>query len=183
MWDLVSLPGIEPCPPALGAQNFSHCTTREVPRDNSEVPETFWRDGCHPSMLRVHQIRDLYIVLWASQVLLVVKNLPTNAGDIRDASSVSGLGWSSGGGHDNPLQYSRLENPMDRGAWQATVQLGSQRVGHNWSNLVHTLAYSAVSLLGRRQMSWNQGIEARVVPLIIIPSDLLGIVHFLSPQQ
>ena len=41
--------------------------------------------------------------------------------------------------------------------------IGSQRVGHNWSNLVHTFAYSAVSLLGRRQMSWNQGIEARVV--------------------
>ena len=71
-------------------------------------------------MLRVHQIKDLYIVL-ASQVLLVVKNLPTNAGDIRDASSVSGLGRSSGGGHDNPLQYSHLENPMDRGAWRATV--------------------------------------------------------------
>ena len=71
-------------------------------------------------MLRVHQIKDLYIVL-ASQVLLVVKNLPTNAGDIRDASSISGLGRSSGGWHDNPLQYSHLENPMDRGAWRATV--------------------------------------------------------------
>ena len=72
-------------------------------------------------MLCVHQIRDLYIVLWASQVVLVVKNLPANWGDIRDASSVPGLGRSSGGGHDNPLQYSCLENPMDRGAWWATV--------------------------------------------------------------
>ena len=51
----------------------------------------------------------------ASQVALVVKNLPVNAGNIRDVGSVPGLGRSSGGGHSNPLQYSCLENPMDRG--------------------------------------------------------------------
>ena len=50
---------------------------------------------------------------WASQVELVVKNLPANAGDIRDASSIPGLGLAAGGGHGNPLQYSCLENPMD----------------------------------------------------------------------
>ena len=49
------------------------------------------------------------------------KNLPANAGDIRDAGSIPGSGRSPGGGHDNPLQYSCLENPMDRGAWWATV--------------------------------------------------------------
>ena len=49
----------------------------------------------------------------------VVKNLPINAGD---ADLILGSGRSPGGGHDNPLQYSCLENPMDRGAWQATVQ-------------------------------------------------------------
>ena len=52
---------------------------------------------------------------------LVVKNLPASAGDVRDAGSVPGFGRSSGGGHGNPLQYSCLENPMDRGAWQATA--------------------------------------------------------------
>ena len=52
---------------------------------------------------------------------LVVKNPPATAGDIRDASSISGSGRSPGGGHGNPLQYSCLENPMDRGVWQATV--------------------------------------------------------------
>ena len=57
----------------------------------------------------------------ASQVALVVKNLPANAGDIRDVGSIPGLGRSPGGGHVNPLQYSCLENPMDRGAWQAAV--------------------------------------------------------------
>ena len=51
----------------------------------------------------------------------VVKNSPANAGDVRDMASVPGLGRSSGGGHDNPLQYSCPENLMDRGAWQATV--------------------------------------------------------------
>ena len=52
---------------------------------------------------------------------LVVKNLPANVGDIRDAGSVPGLGRSSGEGHDNPLQYPCLEKPMDRGAWWAMV--------------------------------------------------------------
>ena len=51
----------------------------------------------------------------------MVKNLPTNTGDIRDASSIPGSGRSPGGGNGNPLQYSYLENLMDRGAWQATV--------------------------------------------------------------
>ena len=58
---------------------------------------------------------------WASQVVLMVKNLPANAEDIRDAGSIPGSGRSPGGGHGNALQYSCLENPMDRGAWQATV--------------------------------------------------------------
>ena len=49
----------------------------------------------------------------------MVKNLPANAGDIRDAGSVPGSGRSPGGGHSNPLQYSCLENPMDTGAWRA----------------------------------------------------------------
>ena len=51
----------------------------------------------------------------------VVKNPPTNAGAVGDAGSVPGLGRSPGGGTDNPLQYSCPENPMDRGAWWATV--------------------------------------------------------------
>ena len=57
----------------------------------------------------------------AFQVVLVLKNTLAKAGDIRDAGSISGLGRSSGGRHGNPLQYSCLENPMDRRAWQATV--------------------------------------------------------------
>ena len=52
-----------------------------------------------------------------SDVVLVVKNPPANAEDTRDSGSVPGLGRSPGEGHGNPLQYSCLENPMDRGAW------------------------------------------------------------------
>ena len=52
-----------------------------------------------------------------SQVALVVKNPPVNAGEVRDAGSIPGSGISPGKGNGNPLQYSCLENPMDRGAW------------------------------------------------------------------
>ena len=51
----------------------------------------------------------------------MVKNPPANAEDIKDIGSIPGLGISPGGGHGNPLQYSCLENSMDRGTWQATV--------------------------------------------------------------
>ena len=54
-------------------------------------------------------------------VYVVVKNPPANAEDIRDTSSIPGLGRCPGGEHGNPVQYSYLENPMDRGAWWATV--------------------------------------------------------------
>ena len=58
---------------------------------------------------------------WASQVVLIVKNPPANAGDVRDTGSIPGSGRFPVGGHGNPLQYSCLENPLDRGAWWATV--------------------------------------------------------------
>ena len=59
--------------------------------------------------------------LMGTQMLLVVMNPPAGAGDARDVGSIPGLGRSPGEGNGNPLQYSCLENPMDRGAWQATV--------------------------------------------------------------
>ena len=53
--------------------------------------------------------------------MLLVKNLLADAGDIRDPGSIPGLGRSPGGGHGNPLQFSCLDSPVDRGAWRATV--------------------------------------------------------------
>ena len=70
---------------------------------------------------------DLFICLlgcagsWASHAVLVLKNLPANAGHIRDVGSVPGSGRSPGGGQGDSLHYSCLENPMNRAAWQATV--------------------------------------------------------------
>ena len=59
-------------------------------------------------------------IFWASQVALVVKNLPANAGDMR-RGSIPGLGRSARDGNGSPLQYSCLKNPMNKGAWRATV--------------------------------------------------------------
>ena len=58
---------------------------------------------------------------WASQVVSVVKNSTTNAGDARNAGWIPGSGRSPGGGQGNPLQYSCLENPMDTEAWWGIV--------------------------------------------------------------
>ena len=73
----------------------------------------------------------------ASQLALVVKNPPAKAGDVKDTGLISGLGRSPGEGKDNPLQYSCLENPMDRDAWQATVH----RVAKNWTRLKQRSVY------------------------------------------
>ena len=84
----------------------------------------------------------------AFQVALAVKNLPANAGDIRDMGSISGSGRSPRGGHGNSLQYSCLGNPMDRGAWQATVHevTKSQTQLKQLSTYMHVVLYRSVSL-------------------------------------
>ena len=71
-------------------------------------------------------------VLGASQLALVVKSLPSkaNAGDLRHVGLIPGLGRSPGEGYSNSLQYSCLENPMDKGAWHVQ-SIGLQRVGHD----------------------------------------------------
>ena len=67
----------------------------------------------------------------------VIKNTPTNADDTRDLGSIPGSERSPGGENGNPVQYSCLENPMDRGAW-GLQSIGSQRIGHDWSDLACT---------------------------------------------
>ena len=78
---------------------------------------------------------------------VVVKNPHFIAGDVWDMGSIPGSGRSTGGGHCNPLQYSCLENPMDRKAWRATVH----RVRHDWSNFStaqHRKGIGSFCLLG-----------------------------------
>ena len=65
---------------------------------------------------------------WAFLLVQIVKNLPANAGDLRDPGWISALGRSPGGGHGNLFQYSCLKNPMDRGGWQVSPW------GHNESD-------------------------------------------------
>ena len=72
--------------------------------------------------------------IMSSQVVLVVKNPPAKAGDIKHSGLIPGSGRDPGEGHSNPFQYSCLENPMDRGAQRAMVY-GSQRVKYNWKQL------------------------------------------------
>ena len=61
----------------------------------------------------------------------IVKNLPANAGDLREVGSISGLGRSPGEGHGNPLQYSCLETPLDGGAWWVIVR----KIAQSWTQL------------------------------------------------
>ena len=85
----------------------------------------------------------------SSQVVLVVKNLPANVGDTRDMGLIPGSERSPGGGNGTPLQYSCLENPMDRGAWWATVHgvIKSQTRLSMSMNVESLLMYCKISYL------------------------------------
>ena len=89
----------------------------------SEEHVTKWDSIVGLSLILLGMWSLLYfkIAVWGSQVTLVVKNPSANAEDARDAGWIPGSGRSPGGGHGNPLQYSCLENPTDRGVWWATA--------------------------------------------------------------
>ena len=82
----------------------------------------------HVTLILYFKYEYQFIQIPASQVALMVKNLPANARDMRDSGAIPGSGRAPGGGHGNPLQFSCLENPMDRGAWHTTVH----RVAKSW---------------------------------------------------
>ena len=105
-----------------GPENFVDCIVHGVTKSQTRLSDFRGHLWARPS------------TEWASQVALVVKNPPANAGDARDAGSITGSGKSPGVGNGNLLWYSCLENSMDRGTWSATVHesMGQQRVGHNW---------------------------------------------------
>ena len=88
------------------------------------------------------------------KVTQLVKNVPANAGDTRNSDSIPGLGKSPEGGHGNPHQYSWLENPMDRGAWQSIglqsqTRLSVRACAHTHTHThthTYTLAYTYTSV-------------------------------------
>ena len=97
----------------IGGRCFTHWATREahIICRTTVLYNSRGRHS-HHSLCKCHPLES-----WASQVALVAKNLPTNAGDEREAGLIPGWGRSPGVGNGNPLQYSCLENSMDRGAW------------------------------------------------------------------
>ena len=80
----------------------------------------------------------------------MVKNLPADAGDIKDLSSIPELERSPGGGYGNPLLYSCLENPMDRGTWQATAHRDakSRATYHDLVHYIDTFFFRFFSIIG-----------------------------------
>ena len=85
----------------------------------------------HDGHVMTGMLDNVYGCLRASQVALVVKDSPASVGDVRDTGFIPGSGRSPGGRHGNPLQYSCLENPVDRGAWRAMLSIELHRVRHN----------------------------------------------------
>ena len=95
---------------------------RQAPLPMEFSRQEYWSGVPLPSPINMAVfIKLIYSIPTSSQVALVIKNLPANVADIRDMGLIPGLGKSPGEGNGNPLQYSCLENPMDRGAWRATV--------------------------------------------------------------
>ena len=93
----------------------------QTPQCYSQLAPAYQPSWCISGFVLTGELMSLLefrCLLRTSQVVLVVKNPPANPGDIRDLGSIPGLGRSPGGGHGNPLWYSCLGNPMDRGAWQ-----------------------------------------------------------------
>ena len=94
----------------------------------------------------------------------MVKNSPANAGDVRGVGSISGLGRSPGGGHGNPLQYFCLENPLDRGAWRATVH----RIVKRWTQLnrlsTHTCMENDAGTPGNKEGEDTSSAFKKLIP-------------------
>ena len=132
----------------------------------------------------------LYFLRWGFSGASVGRELPCNPRDARDMGSIPGSGRSPGGGHGYSLQYSCLENLMDRGAWWATVHR-LQRVGHDWSEWAqHILPYNDLNIIAMDTTPlhpcYNHGrlcflhVSYAYMPLLML-SFLLGfLTHFVQ---
>ena len=105
----------------------------------------------------MHKLYFLLLLSFHRQVALIVKSLTANSGDIRDMSLIPGLERSPGGGHGNPPQYSWMENPMDIGAWWATVHgvTKSQVRPREWYYRFHTLRIRLRHMPVNRRVWWR----------------------------
>ena len=115
-------------PIPLVASKNTYFENRDADVENGHVAT----EGGGESEMHWVNSPDIYTLLcvkWVSQVALRVKTPSAHAGDTKDMGLIPGSGRSPGGGHNNPLQYLCLENPMDRGVWRTTVH----RVTKSWT--------------------------------------------------
>ena len=147
IWDLVSSPGMETGPPALGALSLNHCTTTEVPWAILTLGPELWLRQSNQKEETVRLVskekkRSKYVL--SNDIANQLLGFPGSSNGKESACNTGDLGLipesgrSPGEGHGNPLQYSCLKNPMDRGAWWAMVHGVAESVGHDWSNLACT---------------------------------------------
>ena len=122
----------QPTPVFLPGESHGQMEPGRLQSIKSQRVRQYWSNIAH-----MHA-KNTY---WASQVVLVVKNLLASTGDVRDMDSIPGLGRSPGGGHGNPLQYSCLENPMDRQNLAGYSPYGF-RIRHNWCDLACTYTHT-----------------------------------------
>ena len=105
------------------------CSCRQATRPPTEAISSEEAPNIRPCLEMPCSVQQALLSTYSIyQVVLVVKNPPVNVEDVRDMGLIPGSGRSSGGGYGSPVQYSCLENPMDRGAW---LFIGSQSFGHD----------------------------------------------------
>ena len=130
------------------ATSLGHCVPQELlpHRGLLVTVNSSWHFWLRPESVQNKQytfffFEETLFVSWLSmklwQRLLGLLKPILSACDAGGPGSIPGSGRSPGGGHGNPLQYSCLENPMDREAWRATKSMGPQRAGHNWATHFH----------------------------------------------
>ena len=127
------------------------------------------------------------IILWASQLVLVVKNPSANAGNIRYMGSIPGQGISPGGGNGNPLQYFCLEHSMDRGAcWVIVYQVTKSQIGLKQLSTCPHIAFYTINKLVFISRSSSEKTEAESVYINcsspILYRQQLQFILFLSQQ-
>ena len=128
-------------PPSLGFSRQEHWSGLPFPSLSQGIKDqlirVYLKDIQHHLKLFVFIWLDDSAIVRASQVVPVVKNLPANAGDVRDMGSIPGSERSTGGKNGNPLQYSCLENPMDRIAWATVHKVSKSWTWQKWLDM-HT---------------------------------------------